>query len=1202
MIRDQIVFGTNEKKLRERLLRESDLTLAEAVKICQAAELARCQMQTFQGPVLGEKHQQNGVVNAVAPKRTQRSKFNDSADRNKMNNKGMFACKRCGEKHEARRCPAFGKRCMKCKGLNHFTKMCFSKGKEQSVHTVQEDIDDSDNLSETFFIKTVSHGENVTVQSLADVSQMVNVAANDKWTVPLLVNGTVVTFKIDTGAKANLISETDFQTLKEKPKRFAEKIAPLKAYNNQPIQTKGGCNLKVTAKGKQHNLLFTIVPAGHESLLGDKASEDLGLVKRIYQINTGSLEIAEQNKSGTPQHCEGTSAIVEKFTSVFQGHGTLPQTYKIQLKENAKPVVHAPRRVPAPLRPALKKELERMMQMGVIERVEEPTDWVNSITCVKKNTGDIRVCLDPKDLNENIKREHYQIPKREEIMSEMAGAKFFSKLDASHGFWQLRLDPESSKYTTFNTPFGRYCFLRLPFGIKSAPEIFHRAMESVIEGLEGTRVYIDDLVIWGTTRQQHDERLKKLLGRVKKNGLKLNRDKCLFGVTQMTFLGDKITSAGVEPDQSKVQAVLDMPAPTDKKGVLRAMGMINFLGKFIPNLAVKTTCLRELLRHNTVFEWTRRHEDEWQRLKQTVAVEPVLTFFDPTRPTKISTDASKDGLGAVLLQMQEDSWQPVAYASRSMTETEQRYAQIEKETLGLVFGCGKFHSYVYGLPTFAVETDHKPLIAIRKKNLNDMSPRIQRLMMFLQRYDFELIYTPGKYIVLADALSRAPAPSDDTQCSPVSVDVEMHINMVTASLPASDVMLQQIAQETAKDPQLQKVIHLSQNGWSRGVCPGWYPVRADLCVANGLLLRQNRILIPQSMRRDMLQRIHEGHLGVEKCKRRAREAVYWPGINRDIEEMVQKCETCLKHRYKQQKEPMLIADLPTAPWQKVGTDLFHLHGKDYLLVVDYYSNYPEVAQLSSTSAQSVITHMKSFFSRHGIPHCVVSDNGPQFDCGEFRDFAVQYGFEHVTSSPLYQQANGQAEKGVQVVKRLFKKARECNADPYLALLSYRATALECGASPAELLMGRKLRTTLPHMPRKDGYRSDNKWADKRMKLKQRQKRNYDKTARNLVPLQEKDVVRIDGPELWDRKATVLQEVGPRSFVVETENGQVLRRNRRSLLKIQNGESQEKETGWEQENVATEVQHSESSSSLPVTVTLRRSTRPKKPPERLIEQI
>jgi len=282
--------------------------------------------------------------------------------------------------------------------------------------------------------------------------------------------------------------------------------------------------------------MFTIVPTGHESILGDKASEDLGLVKRIYQIKSDNIKIDNQTKKLS----QNSKSIVNKYSPVFKGHGTLPYTYKIQLKEDAKPVVHAPRRVPAPLKAELKKELNRMTQMGVIERVEEPTDWVNSITCVKKrNSSELRVCLDPKDLNENIKREHYQIPKREEILSDMAGANYFSKLDASHGFWQLKLDPESSRYTTFNTPFGRYCFLRLPFGIKSAPEIFHRAMESIIEGLEGTRVYIDDLVVWGNSKQQHDERLEKLLQRVKKYGLKLKREKCRVGVTEMTFFGGK---------------------------------------------------------------------------------------------------------------------------------------------------------------------------------------------------------------------------------------------------------------------------------------------------------------------------------------------------------------------------------------------------------------------------------------------------------------------------------------------------------------------------------------------------------------------------------------------------------------------------------------------------------------------------------------
>jgi hypothetical protein len=211
------------------------------------------------------------------------------------------------------------------------------------------------------------------------------------------------------------------------------------------------------------------------------------------------------------------------------------------------------------------------------------------------------------------------------------------------------------------------------------------------------------------------------------------------------------------------------------------------------------------------------------------------------------------------------------------------------------------------------------------------------------------------------------------------------------------------------------------------------------------------------MRKDMLSRIHGGHLGIEKCRARAREAVYWPGINRDIETLISKCDTCQRHRYKQAKEPMLIPEMPTEPWQKVGTDLFHVNGKDFLLVMDYHSNYPEVAQLNSTSASAVITRMKSIFGRHGIPQIVQSDNGPQYSSQDFQMFAEEYGFQHTTSSPLYPKAIGKAEKGVEIVKRLLKKAAETKSDPYLALLTYRSSPLGSGASPSELLMNRKLR-------------------------------------------------------------------------------------------------------------------------------------------------
>ena len=428
--------------------------------------------------------------------------------------------------------------------------------------------------------------------------------------------------------------------------------------------------------------------------------------------------------------------------------------------------------------------------------------------------------------------------------------------------------------------------------------------------------------------------------------------------------------------------------------------------------------------------------------------------------------------------------------------------------------------------------------------------------------------------------------------------MNLHVNLITESLPVSDMKSKQIAAETEKDTVLQRVIKNLNEGWSRGDCQQYYNIRAELSVVNGLLLRKNRIVIPQSLRSEMLKRLHEGHLGMEKCKRRARTAVYWPGINADIDRMVSSCETCLKHQAKQPKEPMTITDLPEEPWQKVGTDLFHLDGKNYLLMIDYLSNYPEMALFPSMSATCVITHMKSVFARHGIPQIVYSDNGPCYSCKEFQSFAEEYDFKHVTSSPLYAQSNGKAEKGVHIVKQLLKKAKDSNSDPYLALLSYRASPLEHGMSPAELLMGRRLRTTLPNIAKQKWHKEV---RQKQKRLQKRQKVNYDKASRSLAPLARHDTVRLEDCNIWSKKATVLEEVSPRSYTVRTEDGQILRRNRRSLLKTRETLQEQTTEGNQAGTTSAEppaVSDDTTSAEQTASPVLRRSTRNIRAPDKL----
>ena len=488
-------------------------------------------------------------------------------------------------------------------------------------------------------------------------------------------------------------------------------------------------------------------------------------------------------------------------------------------------------------------------------------------------------------------------------------------------------------------------------------------------------------------------------------------------------------------------------------------------------MADKSAPLRKLLQDKHEWQWGPEHDHSWTILRNILGTEPVLQFFDPDNDIRVSSDASKDGLGAVLLQRKrddiDDKWKPVAYASRTLSSAETRYAQIEKELLGIVFACECFHQYIYGA-TVQVETDHKPLVSIFRKPLNDCPLRIQRLLMRLQRYDLDVTFTAGNLmtsdLIAADALSRAPEKTS-WQSSTLE-QVPLYVNMVVQSLPVTDQRLTQIRQVTMQDPSMDTLKMVILSGWPQAnqncpkeVCP-YRNVRNELSVVDDVVFRGTRIVIPTALRRDILCKIHEGHMGIEKCRRRGRDVVYWPNINRDISDMVQNCSCCVKFSPAQTREPLQPHEKPTRAWQMVGTDLFQAAGKNYLVIIDYYSIYPEVIMMPSSSSQAVITAMKSVFARHGIPEKVLSDNGPQYSSNDFKEFAGNWDFVHQTSSPYYPKSNGMAANAVKTIKNMIYKSYESGQDYYKSLLAYRATPLETGLSPAQLLMSRRLKTTL----------------------------------------------------------------------------------------------------------------------------------------------
>ncbi|KAL5487120.1 hypothetical protein EMCRGX_G019686 [Ephydatia muelleri] len=356
--------------------------------------------------------------------------------------------------------------------------------------------------------------------------------------------------------------------------------------------------------------------------------------------------------------------------------------------------------------------------------------------------------------------------------------------------------------------------------------------------------------------------------------------------------------------------------------------------------------------------------------------------------------------------MSDTVWKPIAYASRTLTETEQCYAQIEKEALAITWACEKFSGYLLR-KQFSVETDHKPLVPLLStKMLDSLPPRVLRFRLRLMRFQFTIHHMPGKNMYIADALSRAPTASSDPKQAALQEDVEhyMYVTEVVAALPGSAERINVYRSTRLLDPVTSAVIKYCSDGWPEKhklppAVKGYWGTREELIMNAGLLLFGKRTVVPQALQAEMLAKLHQGHQGIERCRLRATEAVWWPGISVQIENMIKRCPECVK-RSQPRKEPMIMTKCPDSPWQKVAADLFQLKTATYLAVVDYFSHFVEVAKLGTTTSNQVIQTLKGIFLRHGIPKVLVSDNGPQFSSQEMRTFAEEYGLQQSLAAPI----------------------------------------------------------------------------------------------------------------------------------------------------------------------------------------------------------
>ncbi|CAB4023777.1 Transposon Tf2-9 poly, partial [Paramuricea clavata] len=1064
MIRDQIIEHCSSSRLRRRLLREPELTLEKTVEIGRSFEASERQASQIEADSL--KTTDLGV-NAIRSKAAS-SRYPTSIQTGRSNIV-CYCCGNAGHRAKDPRCPAEGMSCNKCDKLGHFARVC-----RQLKPTNKPEFQNptSKNKNEIYKQNTGSHGEiryvygaphPATGKSLSDDEYVFELGATGKMPhATVQIGNFPVDLIVDSGATVNVLDNETFAKIKaNSPITLSKTNLKLFPYGSStPLSIQGSFTAQVSHKDLITNAIFIVVANQNSgSLLGHKTATDLGLFQE------------HENFHPIQNICNGDNlfmqTLVTKYPQVFNGIGKLKDLQlHLHFDESVPPVAQAPRRIPFHIRKAVQTKLDELETLGIIEPVKGPSPWVSPLVAVPKPNGDIRVCVDMRQANSAIIRERHPIPTIEETLQELQGATVFSKLDLRSAYHQIELHPESRPITTFATQKGLYQYTRLMFGVSSAPEVYQHIIQQILQGLPGVRNISDDIIVFGKTKDEHDQNLNNVIQRLQESGLTLNKDKCLFGVSNLTFFGHEVSASGVSPDTKKVEAIREARVPTNAAEVRSFLGLATYCSRFVPNFATVADPLRLLTRKSTPWQWNSIHQNAFDTLKNLLTGNTVMAHYDPSAPTHLRVDASPVGLGAMLTQTQHGITKPIAYASRTLSNVERRYSQTEKEALAVVWGCEKFHLYLYGTE-FTIYTDHKPLEIIYNPKRKPPA-RIERWALRLQPYHFKIQYIPGAENP-ADVLSRLPLPHQPHVERSIA---DEYVNYIVSNSVPKAMTLEQIEKASLADPILQR-IHTCITSGTRPKEPDLRPymqVNSELCVQNGIILRGTRIVIPFDLQKPTLELAHQGHQGIVKTKQLLRQKVWWPGIDKDVDKMISQCLPCQAQGPKTNPEPLHMSTMPTEPWHTLHIDLCGPFptGESLLVLVDACSRWPAVEILSSTTATTIINRLENIFSQFGYPEEMVSDNGPQFTSHEFKSFLHSCGIKHRLITPYWPAANATVERfnktSGKAVKAAHAEGRNWKQELPKFLMMYRATPhISTGVSPAELFFGRRIKTKLPHI-------------------------------------------------------------------------------------------------------------------------------------------
>ena len=1171
LIVDKLIHGCISKDCKRKLMAKGkEVSVKDCLELMRKYEAVEATMKKF------EESNDTHVDASYTQDPTKKSQRNGSrkiGPKSKLDGKksgGKKSCVWCNrDAHPRDKCPAKDATCTFCCKQGHFERACLQKKgidkstnlQAKSKHQLAVGVDPDEDSSEyeyDFDLSVVSiHA--VDNQKSREVFAPVLFHPKGDSSPSYEIRG-----KVDTGAMVSCMPTSMLSKIGLSKKDLRSSSAIIRGMSGADLQNCGFVDISVTCNDITAKSRFYVTKQKCAFILG------LGFCKQFKLVTIAPVCIQQSiHVSMEPCHVEAVHITEESeadyhslqkkwkkhlplgrktgdpledlkqiFPETFDGQvGLFEGEVSLKLSPEAKPVQLPPRAVPQSIMPQLKKELDKMEQEGIIRACPETTEWVHNLVTVVKKDGTLRLCLDPRNLNKYLIRNIHYTASWEDVQHSFRNGQYFSTLDAKSGYWTKQLDEQSQLLTAFNTPFKKYCFVRLPFGLSASSEIFCEHMDRILAGIPGTFPCADDVKVQGSTEVRHDIHLLETVEKARNAGLKFNPNKCFIKKQQIEYFGRIITPQGVQPCPKKVKAITALAAPTDKQELQSLLGTVNFMSTFIPNLTKKTHLMRSLLKRDSHFVWTSDMQKELNTIKNDIATAVELIHYDPNKPAIIETDASLKGIGAVLTQ----DGKPVHFLSKALTPAEANYTNIERELLAILFACEKLHRYTFGRK-ITVHTDHKPLQAIFQKPVSLAPPRLQRMLLRLSKYDTQVKYVGSKSVLLADTLSRLVQPGTAKEIPGLDINIAQVMKV-------EPTRLESLQEETKADSTLASLTDFIITGWPDSMQdlpdnlhPYWC-FRDELTILDGLVMKGSRVVIPASMRSGTLARLHDAHQGLTSTLQRARRTVYWPKLQDDISEMVQKCDECQRYGNKKPRPPERQISA-TRPLELLGVDVVQFQRQRALVTVDYYSGFLTYDTLSSETTEAVTKALNNIFRKFGLPERIISDNGPCFKSEKFRCFCDQLDIGHVTSSPYHHQSNGRVERAIATVEQILRKSAS-DTDITKALITYLDTPISGTLpSPAELFYSRPINTRLS-MSMKPTPLTDQQKADLN-----------DKRSTHLRPLKHDKNVYIPNQPIWFTDDNSNEwapgyidsnDTSPDSYWIITEKSdRRLRRNKRDI--------------------------------------------------------